>query len=195
MFFDLPAHLKPARPFEIADQKRALWLQYAMDFTQHRKRIVESVKRRIRDHEIEISGLQSHLSRIANLEKRAVAQSPHGGGLSRAIDHHGGTVHADRVKVFILPQNFQRNEPDPRADVENHAALNAEAERAPNEFIFAFCGIFEGARINESIDFVRCFEFERSGAGCMGETVEETHSACSRRSSSSMRTLFSTMYF
>ena len=133
------------------------------------------MKRRIRYDQIEVIRFEPHLPRIAHLEKGAVTKLPSGCGCSGTVDHCRRGVDTDRVKVLVLPEHFQRNQSNTRADVQDHADFVAEPESALNEVIFDLCGIFPRSRIDEGIDLFVSLQFGRFDPRGMEQAREQTH--------------------
>src|SRR5262245_43138049 len=106
MILDSLLHFQPGRPLQVPKQETTSWLEYAIDFLEDGKRIIKCVEGRIRHYEIKVGGFQPHLSRIANLEERAITQTPSCSCLASTINQSTRAIHADRVKVFILPQDL-----------------------------------------------------------------------------------------
>src|SRR5262249_50506977 len=119
----------------------------------------------------------------------------------RMFDHRAGVVESNRIKVFVLPEKFQRCQPDSRADVENHTGLHAELQRFLREVVFQLRWVRERSRFDECGDVVRGFLKGKLCTCGMDDARNriadhfEAGEATIRFSTSSMSMLCSIMYF
>jgi hypothetical protein len=93
------------------------------------------------------------------LKECTVTKLPGLSGFAGAVDHCAGSIHSDRVKIFVLPKDLQRQKADTRADIEDHSAFNTQRQRALDKIVFDPGWILESPGIDEGIDPFGCFQF------------------------------------
>src|SRR5262245_36166894 len=103
MLLDLSDHLQTVWPAVIADQNRPLRFENAADFPKNLDHIIKTMQGTVGNNEIEVTALESHSSRIADLKDCSFVEFPGCRGLASPFHQRPRSIEPHGHKVLVLP--------------------------------------------------------------------------------------------
>src|SRR5262245_66415747 len=128
MLLDFSDHLQAVWPAVITDQDRSLRFENATDLPKDVDHIIKTMQRTVGNHEIEVSALEPHVARIADLKDCPIVEFPGCRRFASAFHQRSRSIEPHGNEVLVLPDNLQRNQAGPSADVEHDSALDSKRE-------------------------------------------------------------------
>src|SRR5688572_6967166 len=129
VLLDFPNHFQTARTAIVPDQQRTFRLEYAADFPKHVGSVIETMQRAVGNNKVKVAVLEAHASRVPHLKHGALVEIPCCSSLAGAVHHGPARVESHSNQVFVVPHDFQRDQSDASAYVQNDSAIDTQPER------------------------------------------------------------------
>src|SRR5688572_13645661 len=152
MLLNLADHFQAIWPAVVANQNSSLRFEHAPDLAQNSGGVIKAMQRAVRNNQVKVTGLEPHVPRISHLENRSIVEFPGRCGLAGAFNKRSGCVEAHGDEVLVMPDDFQRNQPDSGSDIEHDPALDAEAQSARGKLVLQFSRMLASSRFYKSLD-------------------------------------------